>query len=84
MVNSVQAYSSGSDEASNSLQLSLTDIILKHYVIGKVNIANRFDGSLRMRAWHWTSGIWIAALKVHGVGDWTLVELHSLMFLFPR
>lgn len=79
-VDGVQGDSPGLDETSNPLQLSLSHIVLKEYVIGKVHTADWLGALAADRD--------IAVLGVntdsHGLRYRALIVLHSdLSWIFP-
>lgn len=79
-VDGVQSNSPGLDETSNPLKLSLSHIVLKEYVIGKVHTADWLGALAADRD--------IAVLGVnidsHGLRYRALIVLHSdLGWIFP-
>lgn len=75
MVDGVQADSIGSDETSNSLQLTMSHIVLEKNVIWEVHTADWLQRS-RCLAADWDATVLGVILDSQGLGHRALVELH--------
>lgn len=74
-VDGLQTDSSGSDEATDPLQLALPYVVLEDDVIGEVDIADGLEGG-RALAGEWDAAVLRIILDSHGLGHWALIVLH--------
>lgn len=74
-VDGVQADSSGSDEASDPLQLPLSHIVLEDDVIGEVHAADRLRSGRTLAAGQDVTFLGVR-LDLHRLGNGALVILH--------
>lgn len=78
-IHGVQSHPFGANEASDPLQLSMSDAILEDDVVGEVDSAERFYRLAGRKAGHWTTVFGVAPFVGHTLGHWGLVVLHHLL-----
>lgn len=75
MVNGAQAHSSGSDEASDPLQLAVPYIVLENDVVGEVDAPGWLQGG-RSLTGQWNATLLGVPGNSHRLGDGAFVVFH--------